>query len=137
MPPKIYNAKNAKTAKNAKKAKKAKKPNLLQGASQRARPQRLILPPWPRQKRVGGGGPPLGVSMITGLRLHSRSQRRLHSRRSSGAPDATALKIAARAIVLKVARQRPTSDCTQKRQGAASTQVPSSCVVVATIGSAT
>ena len=52
MPPKIYNAKNA---------KKAKKPNLLQGASQRARPQRLILPPWPRQKRVGGGGPPLGV----------------------------------------------------------------------------
>ena len=58
MPPKIYNAKNAK------KAKKAKKPNLLQGASQRARPQRLILPPWPRQKRVGGGGPPQGVSII-------------------------------------------------------------------------
>ena len=54
MPPKIY---------NAKKAKKAKKPNLLQGASQRAWPQRLILPPWPRQKKVGGGGPPLGVSI--------------------------------------------------------------------------
>ena len=54
MPPKIYNAKNAK------KAKKAKKPNLLQGASQRARPQRLILPPWPRQKKVGGGGPHWG-----------------------------------------------------------------------------
>ena len=64
MPPKIYNAKNAK---NAKKAKKAKKPNLLQGASRRARPQRLILPPWPRQKRVGGGGPPLGVSIEFGV----------------------------------------------------------------------
>ena len=60
MPPKIYNAKNAKIAKNAKKAKKAKNANLLQSATQSA----TILPPWAGQKRVGGGGPPRGASIL-------------------------------------------------------------------------
>ena len=57
MPPKIFNAKKAK------RAKKAKKANLLQDATPRVRPRRLILPPWAWQKRVGGGGPPRGVTI--------------------------------------------------------------------------
>ena len=57
MPPKIYNAKNAK------KAKKAKRPTFFKAQTPRVRPRRPILPPWAGQKRVGGGGPPRGVTI--------------------------------------------------------------------------
>ena len=66
MPPKICNAKNAKTAKNAKKAKKAKNANLLQSATQSAttKAYSTTMGRAKKQKRVGGGGPPRGASIL-------------------------------------------------------------------------
>ena len=52
-----------KMPKMLKNAKNAKKANHLQGAMPRVRPRRLILLPWAGQEKVGGGGPPRGVTI--------------------------------------------------------------------------
>ena len=55
------NAKNAKDAKNA--TKSAKKANRFRNSNPWIQPRRPILSQWPRQKKVGGGGPPQGVTI--------------------------------------------------------------------------
>ena len=55
--------KNAKTAKNAKNAKKAKNANILQSATQSAT-TKAYSTTMGEQKRVGGGGPPRGASIL-------------------------------------------------------------------------
>ena len=44
--------------------KKLKRPTFFRVHTPRVRPRRAILPPWAGQKRVGGGGPPRGVTII-------------------------------------------------------------------------
>ena len=57
MPPEIYNAKNAK------KATRLRRLTFFGVHTPRVQPRRAILPPQAWLKRVGGGGPPRGVTI--------------------------------------------------------------------------
>ena len=52
-----------KMPKRLKMLKKLKRPTFFRVHTPRVRPRRAILPPWAGKKRVGGGGPPRGVTI--------------------------------------------------------------------------
>ena len=59
----FFQVKPPKMPKRLKMLKRLKRLTFFRVHTPRVRPRRAILPPWAGQKRVGGGGPPPGVTI--------------------------------------------------------------------------